>query len=88
VYLVLQDALPLIPNHLALSISGPEKAGVGGSIPSLATTFSITYTTDTPRVCSILFQNQFRLAGICLPVHLHSLPEVPSRTATVAAQIY
>jgi len=29
----------LILNHLALSISGPEKAGVGGSIPSLVTTF-------------------------------------------------
>jgi len=27
----------LIPNHFGESVSGPEKAGVGGSIPSLAT---------------------------------------------------
>jgi hypothetical protein len=29
--------LQLILNHFALSISGPEKAGGGGSISSLAT---------------------------------------------------
>jgi hypothetical protein len=28
---------PLIPDHLADSVGSPEKAGVGGSIPSLAT---------------------------------------------------
>jgi len=27
----------LILNHFSESVSGPEKAGVGGSIPSLAT---------------------------------------------------
>jgi len=27
----------LISNHFRDSVSGPEKAGVGGSIPSLAT---------------------------------------------------
>jgi hypothetical protein len=27
----------LISNHFGKSVSGPEKAGVGGSIPSLAT---------------------------------------------------
>ena len=31
------QSYPLIPEHLAKSVSGPEKAGVGGSIPSLAT---------------------------------------------------
>jgi hypothetical protein len=31
--------LAFIPNRLADSVGGPEKAGVGGSIPSLATTF-------------------------------------------------
>ena len=36
---VLHQSLPLIPNHFAGSVGGPEKAGVGGSIPSLATTF-------------------------------------------------
>jgi len=30
---------PLIPGHLAELSGSPEKAGVGGSIPSLATTF-------------------------------------------------
>ncbi len=30
-------------NAITLAESSPEKAGVGGSIPSLATTFSITY---------------------------------------------
>jgi hypothetical protein len=29
----------LISNHFRDSVGGPEKAGVGGSIPSLATTF-------------------------------------------------
>jgi len=29
---------PLITSHLAISVGGPEKAGVGGSSPSLATT--------------------------------------------------
>src|ERR1700691_2867431 len=33
--------LPLISNCLALSVSSPEKAGVGGSIASLATIFKI-----------------------------------------------
>ena len=28
---------PLIPSHLVPLVGGPEKAGVGGSIPSLAT---------------------------------------------------
>jgi len=30
----------LISNHFGDSVSGPEKAGVGGSIPSLATNLS------------------------------------------------
>jgi hypothetical protein len=34
----------------------PEKAGVGGSIPSLATLFSITYISALSQICSILFQ--------------------------------
>jgi hypothetical protein len=34
---VSHELLPLIPNHFAGSVGGPEKAGVGGSIPSLAT---------------------------------------------------
>ena len=34
----------------------PEKAGVGGSIPSLATMFSITCKVPTPRFGTIWFQ--------------------------------
>jgi len=45
-----------ILNRLLRWHSGPEKAGVGGSIPSLATTFSITYSHREYLVCSILFQ--------------------------------
>src|SRR5882757_3676131 len=35
---------------------GPEKAGVGGSIPSLATTFSTTYKPIERRLRSETFQ--------------------------------
>jgi hypothetical protein len=35
---------------------GPEKAGVGGSIPSLATTFSTTYKPIEQRLRSETFQ--------------------------------
>jgi hypothetical protein len=51
---------------LANSVGGPEKAGGGGSIPSLATTFSNTYSHPKPQLCSILFQKQNRLAEVCL----------------------
>ena len=37
--------------------SGPEKAGVGGSIPSLATTFSIAYSPPNTGFHSTSFQN-------------------------------
>ena len=35
----------------------PEKAGVGGSIPSLATMFSVVYRARFPQFQSISFQN-------------------------------
>jgi hypothetical protein len=35
----------------------PEKAGVGGSIPSLATSFSVTYKHPKTQFHSISFQN-------------------------------
>jgi hypothetical protein len=54
--LLVGHELALILNHLALSVSSPEKAGVGGSIPSLATMFSITYKPLKASICSILFQ--------------------------------
>ena len=43
-------------NGLGLGDYSPEKAGVGGSIPSLATIESITYAHRKPSVCSNLFQ--------------------------------
>jgi hypothetical protein len=52
---------------------GPEKAGVGGSIPSLATTFSTTYTSVSPRFHS----NSFQLARegfACLEARTDHLP--------------
>jgi len=35
----------LISNHFGDSVGGPEKAGVGGSIPFLATIISSTYAS-------------------------------------------
>jgi len=53
----------------------PEKAGVGGSIPSLATTFSSTYRLFQTRFHSDSFQN-FGLSGLAsemrlVLVHIH-----------------
>jgi hypothetical protein len=45
----------------------PEKAGVGGSIPSLATTFSITYKHAKAQFHSVSFQN-FWLGGFAFVV--------------------
>jgi len=37
-------------NQIAMNESSPEKAGVGGSIPSLATMFSNTYRPPKRRI--------------------------------------
>jgi hypothetical protein len=42
---------------LANSVSGPEKAGVSGSIPSLATMLSKAYKAPLQHFHSISFQN-------------------------------
>jgi len=34
--------------QMRMAVSSPEKAGVGGSTPSLATIFSIRYATGSP----------------------------------------
>ena len=47
-------------NGLRTADCSPEKAGVGGSIPSLATLFSIIYRPLNPSICSILFQFQMQ----------------------------
>jgi hypothetical protein len=44
-------------NELAMGDASPEKAGVGGSIPSLATMFSTAYKALTQHFHSISFQN-------------------------------
>src|SRR5258708_6792960 len=45
-------------NQIGSAERHPEKAGVGGSSPSLATTFSSSYSHLLSSVCSILFQFQ------------------------------
>jgi hypothetical protein len=47
----------LFHSPLAGSVGGPEKAGVGRSIPSLATMFSMTYRHSIRQFHSISFQN-------------------------------
>ncbi len=47
----------------------PEKAGVGGSIPSLATIFSITYSPTRSKFHSVTFQN-FGPSGLASRVKL------------------
>jgi hypothetical protein len=53
--------------------SNPEKTGVGGSIPSLATTFSTTYRPSKTQFQSISFQDfwplRFAFAGPVDPRH-------------------
>ena len=50
----------LISNHFACSVGGPEKAAVGGSIPSLATIFSITCELVSSAGRPTLSQSRFR----------------------------
>jgi hypothetical protein len=56
-----------------LVVRSPEKAGVGGSTPSLATMFSITCVRPQPHLCSILFQKIKRdVPGFAsIPVNNH-----------------
>jgi hypothetical protein len=44
-------------SQMRMADSSPEKAGVGGSIPSLATTLSIAYKHPKTHFHSISFQN-------------------------------
>src|SRR5690349_9690538 len=45
----------------------PEEAGVGGSIPSLATKFSTTYQACQSPTCSTPFQKKSRHNRVCQP---------------------
>ena len=51
-----QKSRRISPTKASAVERSPEKAGVGGSIPSLATMFSISYKPCLSRFCSILFQ--------------------------------
>jgi hypothetical protein len=69
-------------NDLRLEEASPEKAGVGGSTPSLATIFSITYTPRVIQFCPKLVQKIHRwLVGVCL-----NLPR-PSQNFLISPQI-
>jgi hypothetical protein len=46
-------------NEIALAVASPEKAGVGGSIPSLATTFSSSFKHTQTQFYSNSFQNSW-----------------------------
>ena len=50
-------------NQMEMADCGPEKAGVGGSIPSLATTFSITYGLPFASFVPFRSKIQFGFAG-------------------------
>ena len=52
-------------NNLMVDDMSPEKAGVGGSIPSLATMFSVVYRPSKTQFHSTSFQNSWPVE-ICL----------------------
>ena len=61
---VLSTALRALRGQVAQMVErSPEKAGVGGSIPSLATMFSVTYKAQKPRFGS----NWFQFHGVRIP---------------------
>jgi hypothetical protein len=47
-------------NKLRIAVYSPEKAGVGGSTPSLATMFSITYIDCLPNTSGAIGCNKFQ----------------------------
>ena len=71
----------LFLNQLAASVGAPEKAGVGGSIPSLATMFSNTYWYSVPGFGSNWFQ--FWSADRCLVLSRQALTTVLESRASL-----
>jgi len=67
----------MISELLADLVGSPEKAGVGGSIPSLATTFSITYSY----IVRVVFK--VNVAGLFPGVRLSGLVQVVQEPWTV-----
>jgi hypothetical protein len=72
----------LISNHFGDSVGGPEKAGVGGSIPSLATKPFNNLATAKRRVKNSRANNT--RTSVCLPLifgvaRSNKLPRFPRR---------
>ena len=63
--LVLRVAKAREITELRMGESGPEKAGVGGSIPSLATMFSMTYSHPLLRLVHWVPITNSGLIGVC-----------------------
>jgi hypothetical protein len=55
------EGVELSGDDSSLGDRSPEKAGGGGSIPSLATTFSITYEQLPPQIASTGVQTESKL---------------------------
>ncbi len=73
------QSLVLNLNRMPVSVSGPEKAGVGGSIPSLATFVFNNLQTSLTLVCSIWFHIRIRARRLCLLfAERHSLSSTSS----------
>ena len=66
-----------MPDRRNISVERTEKAGVGGSTPSLATMVSITSKHRKPQFCPILSQKMLEACrGVCLsmfPAVYHAL---------------
>jgi len=61
---------------------GPEKAGVGGSIPSLATMFSKTYRPSRAQVGSNWFQFQIQACQSLSPNGMGQSVPAPNKPHT------
>ena len=58
------EAVTTVGEGIGMAERSPEKAGVGGSIPSLATFFSIAYKHSNLAVLFQLFQLQARRTSL------------------------
>ena len=74
--------------QLTMNESSPEKAGVGGSIPSLATTFSNTYRPSTASFGSNWFQFQPADTVSCNALFGHSTDRLQRRFPQLVLLIF
>jgi hypothetical protein len=66
----------LIPNQLTPSVGSPEKAGVGGSIPSLATTFKPPAQSPAALSGNLREADQVMPAALKRPIVGGSIPSL------------